>query len=99
MWQGGCKAWAKAAFPKLNEAEAIEKLWENIFKACRVDLKDPIAAWRQHDQTLSPQGLLNKAHFVKVHYMVPTDLMVGLSEKHVWEAVHACAMGMFSSRI
>ncbi|HNY84149.1 MAG TPA: aminopeptidase [Anaerolineaceae bacterium] len=81
-----CKAWAKAAFPKLNEAEAIEKLWENIFKACRVDLKDPIAAWRQHDQTLKAhKDFLNKAHFVKVHYKGPgTDLMVGLPEKHVW---------------
>lgn len=90
-----CKAWAKAAFPKLSEAEAMEKLWENIFKAARVDQKDPVVAWQKHDQALKAhKDFLNKAHFDKIHLKGPgTDLMVGLPEKHIWEGGSGVSAG------
>ncbi len=45
-------SWAKSVFPELDEKKAIEKLWENIFAATRVDQKDPVKAWEEHDKNL-----------------------------------------------
>ena len=80
-------AWAEAAFPDLPEEEAMQKLWENIFKATRVDQDDPIAAWEKHDQELKKHvAFLNEARFDRVRYQGPgTDLMVGLVKNHVWK--------------
>ena len=80
-------AWAEAAFPDLPEEEAMQKLWENIFKATRVDQDDPIAAWEKHDQELKKhEAFLNEARFDRVRYQGPgTDLTVGLVKNHVWK--------------
>ncbi len=82
-----CPAWAAAAFPDLNEEEAMEKLWENIFMATRVDQPDPVAAWEEHDLKLKThRKFLNDARFDRVHYQGPgTDLVVGLAKNHIWE--------------
>ena len=39
-------AWAKKLFPNLSKAQAVEKLWEAILAASRVD-DDPVAAWTE----------------------------------------------------
>ena len=82
-----CPAWAEAAFPELPEEEGMQKLWENIFMATRVDQPDPIAAWEEHDLKLKAnRKFLNDARFDRIHYQGPgTDLMVGLVKNHVWE--------------
>ncbi len=82
-----CPAWAAAAFPELPEDEAMQKLWDNIFMATRVDQPDPIAAWEEHDLNLKVhRKFLNDARFDRVHYQGPgTDLMVGLVKNHIWE--------------
>lgn len=79
-------AWAKAVFPNLSEEEAIEKLWENIFKATRSDLADPVEAWKKHDAEVKKhQDYLNEARFEKLLYKGPgTDLEVYLVEDHIW---------------
>ncbi len=81
-----CKAWAKAAFPELSEAEGLEKLWQNIFAATRVDLDDPVEAWKEHDKALKKrERFLNEAKFDKLLYQGPgTDLEVSLVEDHIW---------------
>jgi len=82
-----CPAWAEAAFPGMPEAEAMLKLWENIFMATRIDQDDPVAAWEAHDIRLKAhRKFLNEARFDRVHYKGPgTDLMVGLVKDHIWE--------------
>jgi aminopeptidase len=82
-----CPAWAEAAFPGLPKAEAMQKLWENIFMATRVDQEDPVAAWEAHDLKLKThRDFLNEARFDRVHYKGPgTDLMVGMVKDHFWE--------------
>jgi len=82
-----CPTWAEAAFPGLPEDEAMEKLWENIFMATRVDQDDPVAAWEEHDIKLKEhRDFLNEARFDRVHYKGPgTDLMVGMVKDHFWE--------------
>ncbi|MBR5741962.1 MAG: aminopeptidase, partial [Firmicutes bacterium] len=46
-------AWAKTVFPDAaNEDEAVEKLYDAIFKAVRLDTEDPVKAWEDHMATL-----------------------------------------------
>lgn len=82
-----CPAWAEAAFPGLPQEVAMQKLWENIFLATRIDQDDPVAAWEEHDNQLKAhRAFLNTARFDRVHYKGPgTDLMVGLVKNHIWE--------------
>lgn len=80
------KEWAAKVFPELSVEESVEKLWENIFKATRVDREDPVAAWNEHTNNLNSKlEYLNSKKFKKLHYKSPvTDLTVELPEKHIW---------------
>lgn len=78
--------WAKKVFPDADENEAIEKLWNAIFKAVRVDQADPVDAWKKHDETLHEKAdYLNHKSYKKLHYTAPgTDLTIELPEGHIW---------------
>ena len=78
--------WAKKVFPKTSTKQAQEKLWEAIFKTCRVDQRDPVAAWEKHIKDLSLRSAyLNKKRYAALHYKAPgTDLTVGLPFDHRW---------------
>ncbi|MBM7643945.1 aminopeptidase [Scopulibacillus daqui] len=78
------EAWAKKVFP--NDEQCVEKLWEAIFTATRIDREDPVQAWKDHNQTLHRKvDLLNRKKYQKLHYKAPgTDLTIKLPEKHVW---------------
>lgn len=80
------KDWAQKVFPELSPETSVNKLWEAIFKAVRINEEDPIKAWKQHDQKLHEKvNYLNKKHFKKLHYTAPgTDLTIELPEKHLW---------------
>ncbi|ACS99664.1 aminopeptidase [Paenibacillus sp. JDR-2] len=82
------KAWASKVFPNVNEEEAVNQLWEAIFKAVRLHSVDPVKAWEEHNTTLhSKAQALNESHFVKLHYTAPgTDMTIGLADKHIWVA-------------
>ena len=41
-------AWAKKVFPGLRSGQAMEKLWEAILSASRVN-EDPVKAWEEHN--------------------------------------------------
>jgi aminopeptidase len=79
-------SWAKKVFPDIPVEEAQEKLWEAIFKVCRIDTPDPVAAWQQHiDKLFKYKDYLNNKRYTALHYTAPgTDLTVGLPEKQVW---------------
>lgn len=79
-------AWAVSVFPDELEEDAIDKLWENIFMATRVDAIDPVEAWHEHDRQLKKhETYLNQANFEKLRYKGPgTDLEVYLVPDHVW---------------
>jgi aminopeptidase len=38
--------WAQLVHPELEPAAALERLWEEIARVCRLDEPDPIEAWR-----------------------------------------------------
>ncbi len=79
--------WAKKVFPDMEDAEAVEALWEAIFKATRIDLEDPVAAWEEHLKDLEFRAnTLNEHAFDKLIYKSSngTDLTVGLPKGHIW---------------
>lgn len=79
-------AWARVVFPELAELEAVQKLWEAIWKASRLDTPDPVASWRAHNQHLAERvAYLNQKRYSALHFKGPgTDLLVGLADDHVW---------------
>lgn len=80
-------SWARKVFPKLSEEQAMDKLWEAILKAVRVDLEDPVAAWEEHKVKLKRSSdFLNTNEFKYLRYKnkLGTDLIVELPEKHFW---------------
>ncbi len=46
------KAWAKKVFPELSESRAVEALWKAILSASRADGKNPVRAWKEHNENL-----------------------------------------------
>ncbi|KAJ49273.1 aminopeptidase [Clostridium tetanomorphum] len=81
------KAWAKKIFPNLEENEAIETLWNYIFKIVRVDNNDPVVAWEEHKKNLQKSlDFLNSNKFKFLHYKntLGTDLKIELPEDHIW---------------
>jgi len=80
------EGWAKMVFPEDSTEAAVQKLWDAIFKAVRVDTPDPVAAWKEHDASLHEKvDYLNSKRYKKLHYKAPgTDLTVELPEKHIW---------------
>lgn len=81
------KSWAKRVFPNVSENEAVEKLWDAIFNATRMNLEDPVAAWNDHIKTLEKKvAFLNEKNFKELHYTSSngTDLKVQLPKGHIW---------------
>lgn len=78
--------WASKVFPGLSVDEAIEKLWDNIFKATRVDTEDPVKAWEDHLNNLTGKlNFLNSKSLEKLIFTAPgTDLEVDLPDGHIW---------------
>ncbi|MFD3448230.1 aminopeptidase [Microbacteriaceae bacterium 4G12] len=79
--------WAQKIFPDLPGEEAVEQLWEAIFKIVRVDQEDPVAAWEQHKANLKQKvDYLNNKQYKQLIYEAPgTNLTIELPEQHVWQ--------------
>lgn len=82
------EGWATKVYPNVSTKEAVEKLWEDIFKFVRIsDDKDVIEQWDKHIETLGRRGkLLNDMKFKELRYKSDngTDLVVGLANNHIW---------------
>jgi aminopeptidase len=80
------KGWAQKVFPTLPPDEALEQLWDSIFRICRVDNDDPVAAWQAHLANLNRRmQTLQTMNLEALHFVGPgTDLRVGLSPRSKW---------------
>lgn len=81
------EAWSKKVFPNASTEEAIEKMWDAIFRIVRVDKEDPVAAWEEHKNTLEKNmKILNDYNFKYLHYKnsIGTDLTIELPKGHMW---------------
>lgn len=84
------EAWAKRVFP--NSQTPVEDLWQAIFDVTRIDLEDPIDAWKKHLNLLSEKAdWLNKMNFKYLRYKSSngTDLQIELPQGHLWCAAKA----------
>lgn len=81
-------AWARRVFPGKPDSEAIELLWDAIFKAVRVTGDGKATErWQEHMQEQKRRiAILNKHDFESLHYTngIGTDLVVRLPENHQW---------------
>jgi aminopeptidase len=82
------EAWAAQVLPNVPAEERIERLWDIIFKMCRVTDDDPVAGWRDHVRRLLTRAdYLNQKQYDALHYTAPgTDLLIGLPPKHIWQS-------------
>ncbi|MFC7371124.1 aminopeptidase [Fictibacillus iocasae] len=80
------KEWAQSVFPDKNEKEALDALWEAIFKTVRIDTENPVAAWEEHVGNLTEKmNYLNEQKFKTLHYKSEgTELSIDLHPDHVW---------------
>lgn len=75
--------WAKRVFSNVDESEAVEKLWNAILSASRVD-GNAISNWQEHNAILKKRyDFLNAQNFSSLHYYskVGTDFTVGLIDE------------------
>ncbi|MDN5351790.1 MAG: aminopeptidase [Clostridiales bacterium] len=80
-------AWAQKVFPELSGDAAVNRLWEAIFEAVRMNEADPVSAWDVHKKNLERRmNRLNAHQFSALHFSnsAGTDLTVGLPEGHIW---------------
>ncbi len=86
--------WTIVAFPNEGWAQTVfgepdvERLWQAVSTAVRLDEPDPVAAWREHIARLSRRAAaLNERRFDHLRYRGPgTDLTVGLHPESEWQA-------------
>jgi aminopeptidase len=78
------EGWARKVFGESD----VERLWDLVAKAVRLDEPDPVAAWKEHLARLADRAhQLNERHFEAVHFRGPgTDLTVGLLPASTWNA-------------
>jgi aminopeptidase len=76
------EGWASAVFGEPD----LERLWQAIATATRLDAPDPVAAWREHIATLKARAeALDVRRFDAVRFRGPgTDLTVGLLPESRW---------------
>ena len=79
-------SWARRVFADDADDIAVAKLADAIFAASRVDIDDPVTAWRDHNAALRLRTeWLNGERFSALHFTGPgTDLTVGLADGHEW---------------
>ncbi len=86
-------AWTIAAYPNPGWAEMVfgepdvERLWEAVAVATRLDEDDPVAAWKTHIARLQERAeLLDERRFDAVRFAGPgTNLTVGLMPESRWQ--------------
>ncbi len=74
------REWAKKVFPDERVGAAVEKLWEAILDAARVN-DNPEEAWREHNESLARRSeYLNSLKIKELRYKAEngTDLKIGL---------------------
>ena len=87
--------WAAKIFPESSKEEAEEKLWEVMFKLCRLDNNDPVEVWRKHLSDLAKRhSYLTEKQFDSLHfYGAGPDLKIGMTENHIWKGGGSKTLG------
>ena len=83
---GSSVRWAAKVFPDVDPPTATARLWDAIFRMCRIDGVDGAAGWSGHlDSLVARSDYLNARRYRALRYRSPgTELTVGLPDGHVW---------------
>lgn len=86
------EGWARTVFGEPD----VDRLWEAVATAVRLDEPDPVAAWREHIAVLQQRAdQLNERRFDRLRYRGPgTDLTVGLHPESDWRAALDVSRGI-----
>ncbi|HEX6763222.1 MAG TPA: aminopeptidase [Gaiellaceae bacterium] len=86
------EGWAKTVFGEPD----VDRLWQAVETALRLDEPDPVAAWREHIAKLQQRAAtLNERRFDLLRYRGPgTDLTVGLHPASEWQAALDVSRGI-----
>jgi aminopeptidase len=78
--------WAIKVFPENTPQDAEARLWDAVFKACRIDEPDPAVFWEKHLDNLEKRAkyLTDKQYKALQFSGLGTNLTVGLPEGHIW---------------
>ncbi len=83
-------SWAGKVFPGVPADEAVQKLWDAIFAAVRINGDgQAVERWRAHLDTLEARRQkLNELRFRSLHYTnsLGTDLTVALPDGYLWSS-------------
>ena len=76
--------WAELVHP--GTEDALDRLWQDVARVCRLDEPDPAVAWQERATALSAVAdRLNDARLDALHFTGPgTDLRVGLLPGSRW---------------
>ena len=87
--------WAAKVFPDVPADKQVEAMWEEIFRLCRIDRDDPVAAWKEHIAQLNAAAkYLNEKKYDALHYTAPgTHFTVGLPAGHIWNSAQSDTLG------
>ena len=85
---GATKQWANKVFPDMSDQEAIQALWNAIFKACKIDEQhDPNVIWKQHKESFEKRvQYLNQLKITKLYYKnsLGTEITIGLNPDYLF---------------
>jgi aminopeptidase len=83
--------WAKTVFGEPD----VDRLWQAVETAVRLDEPDPVAAWREHIARLTTRAqLLDERRFDAVRFAGPgTDFVVGLIPDSGWLTGYETTVG------
>jgi aminopeptidase len=78
------EGWARTVFGE----PPVERLWDAVGSAVRLDDPDPVSAWREHLGALNERALaLTERRFDGLRFRGPgTDLTVGLLPQSIWRS-------------
>jgi len=81
-------AWARLVHPDVEPAVGLDRLTRQLEHVLRLDVEDPLAAWRERaDMLVGVAERLTERRFDAIRYHGPeTDLTVGLLPSGRWQA-------------
>jgi aminopeptidase len=81
------EGWARQVFGEPD----VERLWDAVAVATRLDADDPVAAWLEHSATLEARAAqMNERGFDALRFRGPgTELTIGLISGGLWDCAAA----------
>lgn len=79
--------WANKVFPDMSDKEAVEALWNAIYKVTRCDSDNPIEAWNEHRRSFEERvKILNESQIESLRYTnsLGTDLTVEMNKGYLF---------------